>query len=98
MDVPSFTPRPVDCRLLNGRRALVTGADSGIGQGIAYELAAHGAAVAINHVGDGATAQAMAAEIERGGGRAVAVQTDVSREADVAPAFGEARDAFGRVD
>jgi NAD(P)-dependent dehydrogenase (short-subunit alcohol dehydrogenase family) len=56
MGVPSFAPRTEDCRLLNGRRALVTGADSGIGQGIAYELAAHGAAVAINHLGDGATA------------------------------------------
>ena len=60
MDVPSFDPHPADARLLNERRALVTGADSGIGQGIAYELAAHGAAVAINHVDDGATAQAMA--------------------------------------
>jgi len=98
MTVPSFGPRAEDCRLLTGRRALVTGADSGIGQGIAYELAAHGAAVAINHVGDGATARAMAEEIERGGGRAIAVQMDVSLEADVVRAFGEARDALGGVD
>jgi glucose 1-dehydrogenase len=98
MDVPSFAPRPGEARLLNGRRALVTGADSGIGQGIAYELAAHGAAVAINHIGDGATAQAMAAEIERGGGRAFPVQMDVSREGDVARAFGEAREVLGGVD
>ena len=98
MTVPSFAPRAENCRLLSGRRALVTGADSGIGQGIAYELAAHGAAVAINHVGDGATALAMAAEIEGGGGRAIAVQMDVAREDDVARAFGEARDAFGGVD
>ena len=98
MDVASFDPRPAEAQLLRGRRALVTGADSGIGQGIAYELAAHGAAVAINHVGDGATARAMAAEIERGGGRAFPVQMDVSREGDVVRAFGEARDVLGGVD
>src|SRR2546421_2852494 len=98
MNVPSFDPRPTEAQLLKGRRALVTGADSGIGQGIAYEVAAHGAAVAINHVGDGATAHAMAAEIERGGGRAIAVRMDVSREDDVGRAFGEVRDAFGGVD
>ena len=60
-DQPPFELHPPDARLLEGRRALVTGADkralvtgadSGIGQGVSYELAAHGAAVAINYVGD----------------------------------------------
>ncbi len=98
MEVPSFDPHLSEARLLDGRRALVTGADSGIGQGIAYELAAHGAGVAINHVGDPAVAEAMAAEIERGGGRAVPVQMDVAREDDVVRAFAETRDALGGVD
>jgi glucose 1-dehydrogenase len=98
MEVPTFAPRSPQARLLEGRRALVTGADSGIGQGIAYELAAHGAAVAINYVGDSAVADAMAAEIEGGGGRALPVRMDVAREDDVVRAFGEAREALGGVD
>lgn len=85
-------------RLLSGRRALVTGGDSGIGQGVCFELAAHGAAVAINHVGAPDEAQRMAAAIEGGGGRAIAVAMDVAREDDVARAFGQAREAFGGLD
>jgi glucose 1-dehydrogenase len=76
----------------------VTGGDSGIGRGVCFELASHGAAVAVNHVGGSETADAMVEEIARGGGRALAVQMDVSREEDVQRAFAEAATAFGGLD
>jgi glucose 1-dehydrogenase len=94
----SFALHPADARLLDGRRALVTGGDSGIGQGVCFELAAHGAAVAINYVGAPEEAQRMAEEIERAGGRALAVKMDVSSEPDVQRAFAQAKEAFGGID
>jgi glucose 1-dehydrogenase len=89
---------PEPARLLVGRRALVTGGDSGIGAGVAFELAAHGASVAINHVGAADEAQRMAAEIEAGGGRAIPVPMDVSDEQQVSRGFALAREALGGVD
>jgi glucose 1-dehydrogenase len=93
-----FHMLPADARLLEGRRALVTGATSGIGQGTAFALAAHGAAVAINHRGKVGEARGMAAAIEAAGGRAVPVEMDVSDEAGVQCGFAEAREAFGGLD
>ncbi len=97
-ELPELSLHPEPARLLSGRRALVTGADSGIGLGVAFELAAHGAAVAINHLADPSVAHEMVIRIREAGGQALAVQMDVSREADVVRGFAEARDAFGGLD
>jgi glucose 1-dehydrogenase len=98
MTDPAFTPLAEPARLLGGRKALVTGADSGIGRGIAFELAAHGAAVAVNYLSDSSVAEDMVAQIERSGGRAIAVQMDVASEHDVVQAIAKAREAFGGLD
>jgi glucose 1-dehydrogenase len=98
MNDSSFELKPPDARRLEGRRALVTGADSGIGQGIAFELASHGASVAVNHVGDSTVADGMVEQIEAAGGRALAVQMDISKEDDVGRAFGSAHESLGGLD
>lgn len=93
-----FALHPEQGRLLEGRHALVTGGDSGIGQGVCLELAAHGAAVAINYVGPAEAANAMAVSIESAGGRACAVAMDVSKESDVERAFSQACEQIGPID
>jgi glucose 1-dehydrogenase len=93
-----FRLHPPDARLLEGRRALVTGATTGIGHGTAFELAAHGAAVAINHRGKVDEGRAMVAAIEAAGGRAVPVKMDIAIEGDVQRGFAEVREAFGGLD
>ena len=80
---------------LSARRAIVTGAASGIGRATAVRLAADGAAVAVNYIGDPADAQEVVEEIRARGGTAVAVAADVSHEADVIELFRRARDELG---
>ena len=83
---------------LSGKVAVVTGASKGIGASIAQHLAAEGAAVVVNYATSREGADKVVAEVERRGGKAVAVQADVARRADIQRLFAEAKRAFGRVD
>jgi glucose 1-dehydrogenase len=94
----AFALYPEPRRLLTGRRALVTGATTGIGRGTVFELAAHGAAVAIDYRGKEDEAREMIETIETGGGRAAAVQMDVGVEDEVVSGFAQAREALGGLD
>jgi len=82
---------------LDGKVALITGAGRGIGRGIALELAREGASVVIAEI-DPETGQRTADEIEALGSRAIAVETDVCKRADVDSAVAAAKEAFDTVD
>jgi 3-oxoacyl-[acyl-carrier protein] reductase len=83
---------------LDGKVALVTGAARGIGRVIALRLAADGAAVVVNYSGSIQQAKEVVAEIEKNGGKAVAVQADVGKVADVRRLFDTTFERFGRLD
>src|SRR5438876_3701952 len=78
--------------------AMCTGASKGIGAAIAKHLAAEGAAVVVNYASSKSSADKVVAEITSAGGKAVAVQADVARKADIERLFGETRKAFGTID
>ena len=82
---------------LSGKIAVVTGASSGIGAGIAKALGAEGATVIVNYATSQSGADAVVASIKEAGGKAIAVQADMSKSADVARLF-ETVKAHGQLD
>lgn len=83
---------------LDGQVALITGSDSGIGQGIARLFANAGADVVVHYYSDREGAEETAASVRETGQRAIVVQADVGNESDVDHMFSDADAAFGRLD
>jgi glucose 1-dehydrogenase len=83
---------------LQNKVAIVTGASSGIGRTIALAFAGEGAAVTVNYVGDRDEAEAVVAQIEDSGGKALAVRADITAQEDVEGLVRETVEQLGRLD
>jgi 3-oxoacyl-[acyl-carrier protein] reductase len=83
---------------LAGKVVVVTGASKGIGAAIAKDLAAEGASVVVNYATSKTGADKVVAEITGAGGKAVAIQGDVAKKADIDRLFVETKKAFGKLD
>jgi glucose 1-dehydrogenase len=97
-DAKSTAPALAVPKLLIGQKAIVTGANSGIGLGVALALGQAGADVVVNYVDGDDSAQAVVDQLEGFGVKALKIKADVSDEAQVAAMFQQMIDAFGRVD
>ncbi len=84
--------------VLAGKGAIVTGGDTGIGAAIVRTLAAQGANVVVDYVGDATPAQTLVAELEKNGQKAIAVEADVSKAADVENLVAACVKAYGSLD
>ena len=83
---------------LAGKVAVVTGASKGIGASIAQHLAAEGASVVVNYANSKSGADSVVKSITTQGGKAVAIQADVSKPQDIARLFAETKAAYGTLD
>jgi 3-oxoacyl-[acyl-carrier protein] reductase len=83
---------------LKGKVAVVTGASKGIGAAIAEQMAAEGASVIVNYASSKAGAEEVVKRITQKEGKAVSVQADVSKPADIQRLFAETKKAFGKLD
>src|ERR1700733_1956345 len=96
---PESTAPPVAVhKILKGQKALVTGANSGIGKAVAIGLGQAGADVVVNYVSHPEAAQAVVQEIQQAGSKAIAVQADVSKEEQVVGMFQKMIQEFGTID
>jgi glucose 1-dehydrogenase len=94
----STAPAVTVHRLLAGQKALVTGANSGIGKGVAIALGQAGADVVVNYIADDAAADAVVDEIKNSGAKAYAHKADVASEDQVAAMFARMMQEFGTID
>jgi 3-oxoacyl-[acyl-carrier protein] reductase len=83
---------------LEGKIAVVTGASKGIGASIAKHLAAEGAAVVVNYASSKEGADRVVDEITSAGGKAIAVQANVSKKAEIERLFAQTQQVFGKLD